>query len=118
METVILLRESVFLNGILTNGEIWYNLTKDEIRELENLDLTLLRKVMRVPFSAPTEAYYLELGILSIETIIKKRRINYLHYLLNRKEDEMLYTFFTTQLNNPTPGRRLDRAGEAGLRRL
>ena len=74
------------------------------IKELEHLDLTLLRKVTRVPFSTPTETYYRELGILSIETILKKRRINYLHYLLNRKEDEMLYTFFTTQLNNPTPG--------------
>ena len=66
------------------NAEIWYNLTKDEIKELENLDLTLLRKVMRVPFSTPSEAYFLELGIISIEAIIKKRRINYLHYLLKR----------------------------------
>ena len=27
-----------------------------------------------------------------------------LHYLLKRDEDEMLYTFFITQLYNPTPG--------------
>ena len=90
-ETVTLLRESVFLNGILTNAEIWYSLTKDEIKELEDLDLTLLRKVFKVPYSTPSEAYYLELGILSIETTIKKRRLNFFHYLLNRKEDEMLY---------------------------
>ena len=104
IEMVILLRESMFINGILTNAEIWYNLTKEEIKELENLDLTLLRKVLMVPFSTPSEAYFLELGIMSIETIIKKRRINYLHYLLKRKEDEMLYTFFVTQLYNPTHG--------------
>ena len=84
IEIVILLRESLFINGILTNAEIWYNLTKDEIKEHENLDLTLLRKVMRVPFSTPSEAYFLELGIISILVIIKKRRINYLHYLLKR----------------------------------
>ena len=103
-ETVTLLRESVFLNGILTNAEIWYSLTKDEIKELEDLDLTLLRKVFKVPYSTPSEAYYLELGILSIETTIKKRRLNFFHYLLNRKEDEMLYSFFLTQFYNPTPG--------------
>ena len=79
-------------------------MTKEEIKELENLDLTLLRKVMRVPFSTPIEAYYLELGILSFETTIKKRRVNFLHYLLSREEDEMLYSFFITQLYNPTPG--------------
>jgi hypothetical protein len=103
-ETVILLRESVFLNGILTNAEIWYSLTKDEIKELENLDLALLRKVFNVPFSTPTEAYYLELGILSIETTIKKRRLNFFHYLVNRSLEEMLYSFFLTQFYNPTPG--------------
>jgi hypothetical protein len=31
IEIVILLRESLFINGILTNAEIWYNLTKDEV---------------------------------------------------------------------------------------
>ena len=103
-ETVILLRESVFLNGILTNAEIWYSLTREEIKELEDLDLTLLRKIFKVPFSTPSEAYYLELGILSIETIIKKRRINFFHYLVNRKDEEMLHSFFLTQFYNPTPG--------------
>ena len=29
--TAVLLRESLFLNGILTNGEIWYGLTKSEV---------------------------------------------------------------------------------------
>ena len=103
-ETVVLLRESVFLNGILTNAEIWYSLTREEIKELEDLDLTLLRKIFKVPFSTPSEAYYLELGILSIETIIKKRRINFFHYLVNRKYEEMLHSFFLTQFYNPTPG--------------
>ena len=59
MEIVILLMERIFINGTLMKAEIWYNLTKEEIKELENLDLTLLRKVMRVPFSTPIEAYYL-----------------------------------------------------------
>ena len=56
MDIVILLRESIFINGTLTNAEILYNLTKEELKELENLDLTLLRKVMRVPFSTPIES--------------------------------------------------------------
>ena len=71
METAILLRESMFLNGILTNAEIWYSLTKEEIKQLEDLDLTLLRKLLNVPYSTPSEAFYLELGILPIGVIIK-----------------------------------------------
>ena len=42
--TAILLRESMFVNGILTNAEIWYGLTKAEVGELEDLDEQLLRK--------------------------------------------------------------------------
>ena len=38
MEIVLLLRESIFLNGILTNAEIWYSLTENEIQEFESLD--------------------------------------------------------------------------------
>ena len=104
METAILLRESMFLNGILTNAEIWYGLTKEEIKQFEDLDLTLLRKLLKVPFSTPSEAFYLELGIIPIGVIIKARRVNYLHYILTREESEMLYTFFITQWHNETPG--------------
>ena len=104
METAILLRESMFLNGILTNAEIWYGLTKEDIKQFEDLDLTLLRKLLKVPFSTPSEAFYLELGIIPIGVIIKARRVNYLHYILTREESEMLYTFFITQWHNETPG--------------
>ena len=68
------------------------------------MDLTLLRKLLKVPFSTPSEAFYLELGIIPIGVILKARRVNYLHYILTREESEMLYTFFITQWHNETPG--------------
>ena len=85
----LILRESLFLNGILTNSEIWYGLKKTEIKQLEDLDVSLLRKIVNTPFSVPTEAVYLELGCLNISTIIKARRLNYLHYLVNQSEQSM-----------------------------
>jgi hypothetical protein len=96
------LRESMFLNGILTNSEIWYGLKKSEIEQLENLDKDLMRKIMNTPISTPSESMYLELGCIDIETVIKSRRINYLHYLTKRNEAEMLHKFFSTQWKYPT----------------
>ena len=87
--SAILLRESKFLNGILTNCDIWYGLTKEEIKEFEILYRTLIRKIMKTPVSTPSESLYLELGIVDIETTIKARRINYLHYLCTRKDTEI-----------------------------
>ena len=59
---------------------------------------------MHVSFSTPSEAFFLELGIFHIGVIVKARRANYLHYILKREENEMLYTFFMTQWHNETNG--------------
>ena len=90
------------MNGILTNCDVWYGLTKEDINELESLDRLLLRSILNCPISTPSESLYLELGIVDIETMIKGRRINYLHYLCTRKDVEMISTFFYTQWKYPT----------------
>ena len=104
IEIALLLRESMFINGVLFNAEVWYGLTKAEINEFEKLDRLLLRKILAVPFSTPQEAFYLELGIVPISVVIKIRRLQYLHNLVNRKEKEMIHQFFVTQWMNPTRG--------------
>ena len=76
-----LLRESIFLSAVLTNSEVWYKLTKTELEELEMLDRSLIRIILAVPNSTPTAALYLETGCMSIGTIIKARRLNFLQYL-------------------------------------
>ena len=86
----MLFREAIFRNGILTNYEIWYGFNTKEIQKFEELDRILIRKVLQVPFSTPQESFYLELGILPIGVIVKARRINYLHYLITRKETEIV----------------------------
>ena len=100
----ILLRESLFLNSVLSSCEVWYGMSRADIKQLEDVDLSLLRKVLNAPISVPAEAIYLELGILDIESIIKARRANYLHYLATRDKNEMLYKFFITQWQHSTVG--------------
>ena len=41
-----ILRESLFLNSILLNSEVWYNMKKTDIEELEKVDNILLKKVL------------------------------------------------------------------------
>ena len=36
-KTALLLRESLFLNSILTNADIWVGLTNEEIKQFEDL---------------------------------------------------------------------------------
>jgi hypothetical protein len=103
-ETAARLRESYLVNGILFNSEIWYDLKENEIRELEEIDETLLRKIFKAHSKTPIEALYLELGCLPLRHIIMARRINYLYYLANLKENELLYNFFKAQVESPQKG--------------
>ena len=100
-KTAMLLRESKFLNGILTNAETWFSLSPQHISQLESVDKLLLRSILGTPVSTPTEAMFLELGIISIGTIIKARRINFLHYLATRGASTMVSKVFMLQWNSP-----------------
>ena len=101
-EIAAVLRESLFINGILHNTEVWYGLNKSQVQELEDVDKLLLRRILRAPISTPSEAFYLELGLLPIPYIIKGRRVMFLHYLLQLDNDEMLSEFFFAQWNSPS----------------
>ena len=98
------LREAIFLNGILTNVEVWYSPKKSVIQELESIDKLLLRRILSAPSSTCCEALFLETGCLDISTIIKGRRFNYLHYLANQEKSSMLYKFFKVQWDFPAKG--------------
>ena len=102
-KTAFLLRESIFLNGMLFSSESWYGVTKEEVSQLEKLDIQLLRYIFEVPSSAPVISLYLESGCVRIRNILRARRINFLHHLANMEKDEMLYKFFKCQWDHPSP---------------
>ena len=95
------LRESYLINVMLTSAEIWYGLQISEEQELEKIDKILLRRILEAPNSVCIESLYLELGLIPLHIILKARRINYLHYLANLSEKEMLYKAFIAQWTYP-----------------
>ena len=84
--------------------EIWYGLTKAEIEQLELVDRLLLHRIFLLLLSTSTELLYLESGCQDIDTIVKGRRVKYLHNLVNSDEDSMLYKFFKAQWEYPVRG--------------
>ena len=103
-EVANLLRHSLFLSSILLNSEVWYGLTLTDIEQLEVVDQFLLRRILEAPSSTPKVSLYLEMGCLPIRFIIKSRRIMFLHYILNQKQDSLIFKFFKAQLENPVKG--------------
>ena len=91
------LREAMLLNGILFNSESWYDLKEEDIESLNAIDQYLLRKILSMPSKTPVEALYLETGFVPIQYCIKKRRLMYLHHILNRSDDELIKRFYLAQ---------------------
>ena len=45
VEADLKLRNAMFLNGILTNSEVWHGINDEDIGKLEEVDECLLRKI-------------------------------------------------------------------------
>ena len=69
-KSAVLMREGLLVNGILFNSEVWYNISEKELRELEEVDETLLRRISKAHSKTPIEALYLELGCIPLRYII------------------------------------------------
>ena len=50
----------------------------------------------------PYLQWNLELGVIPIRILLKARRINYYHYLLKLKENDMLFQLFEVQKKYPS----------------
>ena len=96
------LRESMLLSSMLLNSEAWIGLNQTDVDELEQVDEILLRRILETPSTTPKPALYLELGCLPIRFVIMKRRLLYLHYLLNVQNEEMLSQVFNAMKKKST----------------
>ena len=64
-QVALVLRNSLFLNSLMFNSEAWYNVSNQDIDELERVDEILLRKILECPESTPKEMLYLERSMQS-----------------------------------------------------
>ena len=98
----VLLRQSMFISTILLNSETWVNLTQKNIEDLEKNDHIFLKRIFEAPVTTPTKLLYLESGCYPLKFHIKARKVMYLHYLLNRNENELISRVFWAQKEDPT----------------
>ena len=85
---------------MLVNTEAWYNITKSELNLLESIDVQFLKSVLKAPKCTPTEMLYLEFGCIPFSHLIMKRRILFLHYILNEDGNSILNRFLVAQVRS------------------
>ena len=99
-EVAMILRNSLLLSSLLCNSESWYNVTQAELNLIESVDLQFFRRILNVPKSTHKEMFYLEFGCIPLRHLIRKRRIMFLHYILNQDSDSILHRFLMAQIEN------------------
>ena len=70
-EALLTLRQSLLLSVLTSNLEVTFNMTKKEVKMLDDVDTSLLRAAMMVSAKSPRALLFLELGICSIEFVLK-----------------------------------------------
>ena len=85
-----LMREAMLVNGMLGNSESWINITKQDIEDLDKPDTILKRKILSLSGNPSKCFMFLELGILPVKYVIMKKRMQFLHYILNENIDSMI----------------------------
>ena len=78
------LKQSLLLNGILFNSEVWHSMKDTDIASLVIIDQYLKRGLLYSHAKTPLEHLYLEIGALPVKYIIISRRLIYLKEIIDR----------------------------------
>ena len=83
---------------------MYYQLKETELRQLERIEESYLRQVLKTTKGCPINQLYLSLGQHPARFEIQRMRLLYLKYILHEKQTSLLHRFFTLQLEQPTKG--------------
>ena len=104
VEVGLMLRNAMFVNGILCNSEAWHSISKKHIDQFEVMDRSLLKFIIKAHAKVQNEFLYLETGAIPIKEVITSRRLMYLQNILKRPSNELLRKVFQKQKESPVRG--------------
>ena len=90
--------------SILYACETYYNLKENEVRQIERIEESYMRQLLKTTKGCPITQMYLELGQTPARFDIFKLRLLFLKYILDQESDSLIQKFFYLQLEQPTKG--------------
>ena len=105
VSTMLLLYRSLFLSTMLFNSQTWSKIRQKQMEKLRTQQLKFLKRIIGVGSYTSNAFVFLELGVLPIQYEIDKRKLMYLHRILNLENADPVYVTFTNMMS-------FDEAGE------
>ena len=85
-------------------SETYYGLTETQIRQIERIEETFLRKLFKTSRGCPISQLYLESGHIPARFQIYKNRLLFLKYILQQDSKSLINQFLKLQIKYPTRG--------------
>jgi hypothetical protein len=97
----------IFMNIMLRSSilyacETYYNLKETEIRQIERIEESFMRQLLKTKRGCPIKQMYLELGQIPARFDILKLRLFFMKYILSQEENSLIYKFFNLQIQQPS----------------
>ena len=100
-EVGIIFLRIMLRTSILFACETYYNLKENEVRHLERIEESYMRKLLETSKGCPIIQLYLELGHIPARFDIMKQRLFFLKYILNQDMESMIYGVLFLQIEKP-----------------
>ena len=99
----------IFMNTMLRSSklyasETYHNLKETQLREIERIEESFMRKLLNTSMGCPITQLYLTLGQIPARFSIMKIRMSFLKYILGEDDKSMKSKVLKLQLENPTRG--------------
>ena len=96
---------NVFLrSSILYAAETYYDMKENELRALERIEESFIRKLLNTTKGCPISQLYLEVGHQPARFEIIRKRLFFLKDILNEKPESLIFRFVMLQFEKPTKG--------------
>ena len=103
-EVGVIFMNVMLRSSILYASETYYNLKETEIRQLERIEESYMRQLLKTTKGCPINQIYLELGQTPARYDIYKLRLFFLKYILDQEKDSLIYKFLNLQIQHPSRG--------------
>ena len=92
----------MLISVITNNLEVAFNITTQDIKVLDKVDIQLLRQGLNLSSKASRCLILLSFGVCSVEYIIKQKRVKYLYYLLTKPRNTLASQIFEQMRIDPS----------------
>ena len=94
--------ELALLPSLLNNSDVWIDLNEESLTKLENLQNSMFRNLFGVPSSTPLPFLRFDVGSLTMEERVHKKKLNFLFHLKSIESESLQRTDKNVQIDGYT----------------